>query len=179
MLRSMSSVSRAMVFPDLSPFGQVGWAQAPLRRQPRVLGSVAVGHVRVARPREGDVVVMRGRSPLGNPYPVGAGASRSRVVAAMRRVLAGESVAAVATSGGAPHLRFAPALASERAEAERRRAIDELAERVASASGRPVRLLCACFPKLCHASVVAARVRARATEVVEARRARKRPRRLF
>ena len=177
MLRGMGSVSRAMVFPDLSPFGQVGWAQAPLRRPPRVLGSVAVGHVRVARPREGDVVVMRGRSPLGNPYPVGAGASRSRVVAAMRRVLAGESVAAVATPGGAPHLRFVPALASERADSERRRAIDELAERVAG--GRPVRLLCACFPKLCHASVVAARVRARATEMVEARRARKRPRRLF
>mmetsp|Transcript_24768 Transcript_24768/g.80007 ORF Transcript_24768/g.80007 Transcript_24768/m.80007 type:complete len:204 (+) Transcript_24768:517-1128(+) len=179
MLRSMGSVSRPMVFPDIPPFGEVAWAQAPLRQQPRALGSIAVGHVRVARPRDGDVVVMRGRSPLGNPYPVGTGAPRSTVVAAMRRVLGGESVAAVAASSGGPRLRFVPALASERADVERRHAIEELAERVAS--GRPVRLLCACFPKLCHASVVAAHVRARATELVEARRLRqrKRPRRLF
>eukprot|EP00962_Isochrysis_galbana_P006106 scaffold1650_cov124-Isochrysis_galbana.AAC.10 len=57
------TVDRLFLDMLMCPFGEVAWAQAPLRRQPRALGSIAVGHVRVARPRDGDVVVMRGRSP--------------------------------------------------------------------------------------------------------------------
>eukprot|EP00962_Isochrysis_galbana_P025239 scaffold7747_cov140-Isochrysis_galbana.AAC.2 len=57
----------------------VGLAQSRAQRAP-----TPAGHV-------GFLLV---KHPLGNPYPVGTGAPRSMVVAAMRRVLGGESVAA-------------------------------------------------------------------------------------
>jgi hypothetical protein len=95
LLHRMHSCEVPLVFPPMEAFAAPIGADsaraldlpAPAR-SPRI-GSIGVAHVKYAKSRHGDVDVRCGKGPLGNPFPLAPGASRSAVCSAFARVLKG------------------------------------------------------------------------------------------
>jgi hypothetical protein len=168
----MHSREVPLVFPPMEAFAAPIGANsaralktpAPAR-SPRC-GSIGVAHIKYAGGRPGDVNVRRGKGPLGNPFPLAPGASRSAVCSAFARLLTGEDRAHVARDREGPALPVYTDLASPAANARRQRAIEDLARVVAN--GGRIRLMCVCFPRQCHAMLIAKHVRARAEALAEA-----------
>jgi len=127
---------------------------------PRI-GSIAIGNLRTAVPRPGDVSITRGSgSPLANPFPIGPTSTRSQVCTAYEalfRYVAPGTYSTGIAAGSCQRL-LGPS-AGIRREAE----LLTLARQVARAE--PLRLLCACYPRQCHATTVARLIREKAHEL--------------
>lgn len=105
--------------------------------------TMAVGHARVTRRHAGDMVVMRGRSPLGNPYIMGSNATRSDIISAFLSAPRLAEIPWVSQqTRPAPLCRSMPSM---QASLELEQALASLVGR--AASGQLVRLLCACLAK--------------------------------
>ena len=177
LLEELGSEERPFVIPPFAAWDRPaaewvdlavarGGEAAPAAARP---GRVAIGNIRFrGKPRPGDVRVdRRSASPLQNCFAM-RGASRAQVCDAFGSLLCApceddDAPQRIARAARMPARALEAEACASGAQAGRLEALETLARRVAT--GEDVRLLCWCWPRQCHATEIAVRVRERAEEL--------------